>query len=127
MEQLNSNQNQKVEETKPEKNKQSQDKLIDINASKNKNIKREEDLNNVLLTKSVVLDINKFSTGDYVPKKINKSIQLPINKNSSSYKKVKEEILSNIEDGMCELEYFNMDYAKEHIETALFYLKNIQE
>ena len=82
---------------------------------------------NVLLTKSVIADIDKFSSGDYIPKKINKSIQLPMNKNSKDYKQLKAEIVSNIEDGMCELEYFHMDYAMEHIETALYYLRHIQE
>ena len=82
---------------------------------------------NVLLTKSVISDIEKFSSRDYIPNKVNKSIQLPISKNSKEYKKLKEEIISNIEDGMCELEYFHMDYGMEHVETALYYLKNITD
>lgn len=110
--------------------KENQENLLAKNEPKkntNLNIKKYEENDNVLLTKSVICDIDKFSSGNYIPKKINKAITLPIDKNSKEYEKVKKEIISNIEDGMCELEYFNMDYAMEHVETALYYLKNIKQ
>jgi len=77
------------------------------------------------MTKSVKSEISRESPCHYIPNKVDKSINLPINKTSSDFKKVKDEIISNIEDGICEIEYFNLDYAREHIETALYYIRNI--
>lgn len=97
----------------------------------NNQIHRDEDgdFANKLLTTSVASDIQqiKLSATDYMPKKINKNLKFPVKKNSSDYKLVKDEIISNIEDGICELEYFNIDHAKDHVECALYYLKNIHE
>lgn len=87
----------------------------------------EDDIANKLLTQSVASDIEeiKSNSNGFIPKRVNKSIPLPITKSSADYKKVKEEIISNIEDGICELEYFNIDHTKEYVESALYYLKNI--
>lgn len=123
--------NQQNPQQNPQQNIPQKTEQKPSNENLNINFQKSSDSDNaggnVLLTKSVVTDIEKFSSGNYIPKKINKSIQLPIDKNSKDYKKVKEEIMSNIEDGMCELEYFHMDYAMEHVETALYYLRNIKE
>lgn len=110
-------------------------KLIEIqNIQKtNKTQKVDNNLNvnnqekNILLTESIQSDIEKYSNESFVPKKVNTLIPLPVSKNSSSYKMLKEEIINHIEDGICELEYFNLDYAKEHVETALYYLRNIKD
>lgn len=93
-------------------------------------ISEEEDIANKLLTSSVVSHIeesHKAHSSDYIPKRVNKSIHLPVMKSSAEYKKVKEEIIANIEDGICELEYFNIDHAKEYVESALYYLRHIIE
>jgi len=90
----------------------------------------EDDIVNNLLTSSVATHIeesNKNYSNDYIPKRVNKSIHLPVVKSTPEYKKVKDEIIANIEDGICELEYFNIDHAKDYVETALYYLKNIIE
>lgn len=89
----------------------------------------EDDFANKLLTSSVVSRIDEINylSGDYIPKRVNKSFRLPVMKSSTEYKKLKEEIITNIEDGICELEYFNIDHAKEYVESALYYLKNIIE
>ena len=89
----------------------------------------EENLANKLMTQSVVSHIQEFKThsNDYLPKKLNKALKLPVVKSTPEYNKVKAEIISNIEDGICELEYFNVDHAKEHVECALYYLHNIIE
>ena len=89
----------------------------------------EEDFANKLMTQSVATHIEeiKFHTNDYLPKRINKALASPVVKSTPEYNKVKAEIISNIEDGICELEYFNIDHAKEHVECALYYLRNIIE
>ncbi len=106
---------------------------IKQNTSTNQlNVKREtqdDDIANKLLTSSVMTDIEqiKINSNDYLPKKVNKSLHLPVVKSTPEYNKVKAEIISNIEDGICELEYFNLDHAKDHVECALYYLRNILE
>ncbi len=87
----------------------------------------DDDLSLKLLTHSVVSQIEeiKIQSSDYIPKRVNKTLHMPVTKSSAEYKKVKEEIIANIEDGICELEYFNIDHAKEYVESALYYLKNI--
>lgn len=89
----------------------------------------EDDFANKLMTKSVVTHIQeiKIQSNDYLPKKVNKTLKLPVVKSTPEYDKVKAEIIANIEDGICELEYFNIDHAKEHVECALYYLRNIVE
>lgn len=92
-------------------------------------VSEEDDIANKLLTSSVATYIEERNknNSDYIPKRVNKSIHLPVIKSTPEYKKVKEEIIANIEDGICELEYFNIDHAKEYVESALYYLKNIIE
>lgn len=96
--------------------------------NQNQNQDQDHDTGNTLLTKSVISQIEKFSTNDnYIPKKVNKSLILPAIKNSKEYLKLKGEIISHIEDGIVELEYSNMDHAMEHVETTLYYLRNIKD
>jgi len=101
--------------------------LISISKDK-KELQEDYNFANNLMTESVVTDMEhvKFKH-DYLPKKINKSFNLPIVKSTPEYNKIKEEIITNIEDGICELEYFNIDHAKEYVECALYYLRNIIE
>ena len=99
-----------------------------INPKSNNPKKNEEQDDNMLLTKSVISQIEKFSTNDnYIPQKVDKSFKLPVNKNTKEYQKLKEEIISHIEDGIVELEYSNMDHAMEHVEASLYYLRNIKD
>jgi len=104
-------------------------KNVNSEVIKKQIISEEGNFANKLLTKSVVSHIEeiKSQSGDYIPKRVNKSIRLPVIKSSAEYKNLKEEIICNIEDGICELEYFNIDHAKEYVESALYYLKNIIE
>lgn len=99
---------------------------VNIKASQTK---EEEDFANKLMTQSVVTHIEEIKThsNDYLPKRVNKALKLPVVKSTPEYDKVKAEIISNIEDGICELEYFNIDHAKEHVECALYYLRNVIE
>ncbi len=89
----------------------------------------EENFAKKLLTQSVVTQIEEINvhSNDYLPKKVNRALKLPVAKSTPEYDKVKAEIISNIEDGICELEYFNIDHAKEHVECALYYLRNITD
>jgi hypothetical protein len=108
------------------------DENININQPVNikpSQTKEEEDFANKLMTQSVVTHIEEIKThsNDYLPKRVNKALKMPVVKSTPEYDKVKAEIISNIEDGICELEYFNIDHAKEHVECALYYLRNIIE
>lgn len=62
---------------------------------------------------------------DYIPKLVDKSIRLPISKNSSEYNKVKELIKMHIEYSSLELDFHKLDIAKDHVEAAIYYLRNI--
>jgi len=103
--------------------------IASINNTKSSKIENDDDITNLLMTKSVATVIEQINSlsNDYMPKKVNKTFVLPIVKSTPEYKKIKEEIISNIEDGICELEYFNIDEAKEYVECSLYYLKNIIE
>jgi len=87
----------------------------------------EDNFANKLMTQSVYSQIEEIKSlsNDYLPKRVNKALRMPVAKSTPEYDKVKAEIISNIEDGICELDYFNIDYAKEHVECALYYLRNI--
>lgn len=114
-------------------NQMQQDKEIENNnvLSKHQNTWQEDKdfFNNKLSTKISASGKNekKIDSPKNLPKKVDKYLKLPVNKNNHEYNKVKEDIISNIEDGICELEYFNIEFAKVHLETALYYLRNIQE
>ncbi len=100
---------------------------VQIKANKPYQKNEDQENNNILLTKSVINEIDKFSNYNYIPNKVDKSIKLPVNKNSKEYQKLKDQIISHIEDGIVELEYSNMDHAMEHVETSLYYLRNIRD
>ena len=62
---------------------------------------------------------------DYIPTLVDKSIRLPISKTSSEYSKVKELIKTHIEYSTLELDFHKLDNAKDHVEAAIYYLRNI--
>ncbi len=62
---------------------------------------------------------------DYIPTLVDKSIKLPISKNSPQYNKVKELIKMHIEYSTLELDFHKLDIAKDHVEAAIYYLRNI--
>lgn len=97
----------------------------------NVNLYKQENLfsNTSVMPSSMANDIQqmRLTSGSIIPKKIKKEYNLPVTKSSPDYVKLKEEIIAHIEDGICELEYFNIDHAKEHVESALYYLRNIKK
>lgn len=64
---------------------------------------------------------------DYIPRFVDKTIELPISKNSPSYAKVKELIRTHMEYSGLELDFHKLDLAKDHIEAAIYYLRHIQQ
>jgi len=63
---------------------------------------------------------------DYVPTLVDKNIRLPISKNSAEYAKVKEIIKTHIEYSTLELDFHKLEIAKDHVEAAIYYLRNIK-
>ena len=63
---------------------------------------------------------------DYVPTLVDKNIKLPISKNSPEYNKVKEIIKTHIEYSTLELDFHKLEIAKDHVEAAIYYLRNIK-
>lgn len=62
----------------------------------------------------------------YTPRLVDKSIKLPISKTDPSYSKVKEIINMHIEYSGLEMDFHKLEMAKDHIEAAVYYLRNIE-
>ena len=63
---------------------------------------------------------------DYIPTLVDKNIKLPISKNTPEYIKVKEIIKTHIEYSTLELDFHKLEIAKDHVEAAIYYLRNIK-
>ncbi len=64
---------------------------------------------------------------NYIPKLVDRSIRLPVSKVSSEYNKVKSLIKEHIEYSGLELDFHKLELSKDHIEAAIYYLRNIIE
>ena len=62
-----------------------------------------------------------------VPKKIRRDFQLPMSKKDPNYAQLSTQILEHIEYATLELDYHKVGEAREHLEAAAFYLKNITD
>jgi len=89
--------------------------------------KSVEDLN-LPTVKDEEYDIHKKIKFDsnYVPKLVDRSIKLPITKNSTNYSKVKELVKMHMEYAGLEIDFHKLELSKDHIEAAIYYLRNIQ-
>jgi hypothetical protein len=61
-----------------------------------------------------------------IPRLVDRSIKLPINKNSPNYSKVKDLIKMHMEYSGLELDFHKIELTKDHIEAAIYYLRNIE-
>jgi len=72
---------------------------------------------------------NSFpKTNPIITKLINPpNFNLPVDKNTTNYPKLIKTILQHIEFGSAEIDYQKINLATDHIEMALYYLKNIHQ
>ncbi len=68
---------------------------------------------------------NPYTNPQYIPKGINKSIPLPMDKKSPNYPKLKAIIEEELILANQELDYHKIDMARNHLERAAYYLKNV--
>ena len=62
---------------------------------------------------------------NYIPRLVDRTIKLPITKNSPAYTKVKDLIKMHMEYSGLELDFHKLELAKDHVEAAIYYLRNI--
>lgn len=70
---------------------------------------------------------NPYTCPNYVPNGIDRSIPLPMNKRDPNYPKLKAIIDEELVLANQELDYHKIDMARNHLERAAFYLKNVIE
>ena len=70
---------------------------------------------------------NPYIMPNYIPKGIITNIQLPIRKQDPNYQNLKQIIEKELILANQELDYHKIDMARNHLERAAFYLKNVIE
>jgi hypothetical protein len=68
---------------------------------------------------------NPYTCPNYIPQGIDRTIQLPVNKRDPAYQKLKDKINEEIILANQELDYHKIDMARNHLERAAYYLKNV--
>jgi len=104
--------------------------LYKINFPKNVQISKPQEI--IHQEPQLLLNIQpKFTTQPQVSNIIFKHIKpfeyrLPVNRNSKEYQVLIERVLQHIELGSSELDYKKIPYSINHIEMALYYMRNIK-
>lgn len=71
---------------------------------------------------------NPFTLPNYIPNGVDRSIPFPVYKNDrNNYMRIKALIEEEISLANQELDYHKIDMARNHIEKAVYYLKNVIE
>ena len=68
---------------------------------------------------------NPYTNPQYIPNGIDRSIPLPMNKRDPNYPKLKAIIEEELLMANQELDYHKVDMARNHLEKAAYYLKNV--
>lgn len=68
---------------------------------------------------------NPYTNPQYIPNGIDRSIPLPMNKKDPNYPKLKAIIEEELIMANQELDYHKVDMARNHLERAAYYLKNV--
>ena len=68
---------------------------------------------------------NPYTNPQYIPNGIDRSIPLPMNKKDPNYPKLKAIIEEELIMANQELDYHKIDMARNHLERAAYYLKNV--
>lgn len=106
----------------------------------NKKMREQEEmrLNEIMRKRklNMPIDITNFQPGQFynpltcpnhIPKGIDNSLPLPIRKNDPNYGRVRQKIEEELALANQELDYHKIDHARNHLEIAAFYLKNVIE
>jgi hypothetical protein len=68
---------------------------------------------------------NPYTNPQYIPPGVHKSIRLPMNKSDPNYPKLRAIIEEELILANQELDYHKIDMARNHLERAAYYLKNV--
>ena len=68
---------------------------------------------------------NPYTNPQYIPQGIDRSIPLPMSKKDHNYPKLKAMIDEELIMANQELDYHKIDMARNHLEKAAYYLKNV--
>ena len=68
---------------------------------------------------------NPYTNPQYIPHGVDRSIPLPINKRAPNYPLLKAKIEEELILANQELDYHKIDMARNHLEIAAYYLKNV--
>jgi len=68
---------------------------------------------------------NPYTNPQYIPNGIDRSIQLPMHKSDPNYPKLRAIIEEEMILANQELDYHKIDMARNHLEKAAYYLKNV--
>ena len=68
---------------------------------------------------------NPYTNPQYIPQGVDRSIPLPMNKRDPNYPKLKAIIDEELIMANQELDYHKIDMARNHLERAAYYLKNV--
>lgn len=62
---------------------------------------------------------------DGIPRFVDRKIRLPVKKLSPDYQAVKDLIMMHMEYAKQEIDYSKVEFAKDHVEAAVYYLRNV--
>ena len=68
---------------------------------------------------------NPYTNPQYIPNGVDRNIPLPMNKNNPNYHHLKAKIEEELILANQELDYHKVDMARNHLEIAAYYLKNV--
>ena len=68
---------------------------------------------------------NPYSNPNYIPNGVNRNVPLPMRKTDPNYHHLKAIIEKELILANQELDYHKIDMARNHLEIAAYYLKNI--
>ena len=68
---------------------------------------------------------NPYINPQYIPNGVDRTIPLPMNKNNPNYHHLKAKIEEELILANQELDYHKVDMARNHLEIAAYYLKNV--
>ena len=68
---------------------------------------------------------NPYTNPQYIPKGVDRNIPLPMNKRDPNYQHLKAKIEEELILANQELDYHKIDMARNHLEIAAYYLKNV--
>ena len=68
---------------------------------------------------------NPYTNPQYIPNGVNRNIPLPMNKKDQNYQYLKAKIEEELILANQELDYHKIDMARNHLEIAAYYLKNV--